>query len=270
MATGKVIARVSLPTSFAGLVWSADGKRLFAGGGFDDRIYRFDHAAGLLSNKTLFDYPDKAFISQPRIWREAKNQRASGPGDYRRRQDTVCRRVVRPLGGPVRRGVGHVPRRGRPRGRELPIRPGARRDRETGSTSASGARPRWPSSTPRIQLSGDLQTEDHPNEMLLAKGGKILYVANANRNTVSVIDTEVGKPVETIGTAIDPKAPPGSTPSSLALSPDESMLLVANANTNNLAVVNVKDPGGSTPLGFIPVGWYPTSVRLHAMARRST
>ena len=40
------------------------------------------------------------------------------------------------------------------------------------------------------------------------------------------------------------------------------MLFVANANTNNLAVVNVKDPGGSAPLGFIPVGWYPTSVRL--------
>ncbi len=40
------------------------------------------------------------------------------------------------------------------------------------------------------------------------------------------------------------------------------MLLVANANTNNLAVVNVKDPGGSAPLGFIPVGWYPTSVVL--------
>ena len=116
--------------------------------------------------------------------------------------------------------------------------------------------------TDTFKLTASWPTEEHPNEMLLAKGGKILYVANANRNTVSVIDTEVGRSIETIGTAIDPKAPPGSTPSSLALSPDESMLFVANANTNNLAVVNVKDPGGSAPLGFIPVGWYPTSVRL--------
>jgi Phosphoesterase family len=98
--------------------------------------------------------------------------------------------------------------------------------------------------------------------MLLAKGGKILYVANANRNTVTVIDAVAGRPIETIGTAIDPKAPSGSTPVSLALTPDESMLLVANANTNNLTVVSVKDPGGSAPLGFIPVGWYPTSVAL--------
>src|SRR6185312_6666618 len=31
-------------------------------------------------------------------------------------------------------------------------------------------------------------TQEHPNEMLLARGGKTLYVANANRNTVTVFD----------------------------------------------------------------------------------
>ncbi len=40
------------------------------------------------------------------------------------------------------------------------------------------------------------------------------------------------------------------------------MLFVANADTNVIAVVNVKDVGDSTPLGFIPTGWYPTSVRV--------
>ena len=64
--TGRIIGRVTLPASFAGLVWSADGKRLFAGGGFDDRIYRFDHAEGLLSKKTVFEYPNlKAFLAKP-------------------------------------------------------------------------------------------------------------------------------------------------------------------------------------------------------------
>jgi YVTN family beta-propeller protein len=114
--------------------------------------------------------------------------------------------------------------------------------------------------TPRLLIT--IATQEHPNELHLARGGKILYVANANRNSVSVIDTVAGRAVETIGTAIDPTAPAGCTPSALALSPDESILLVANANTNNLAVVNVKDPGASTPLGFIPTGWYPTSVRM--------
>ncbi len=65
-SNGRIIGRVTLPASFAGLVWSADGKRLFAGGGFDDRIYRFDHAEGLLSKKTVFEYPDrKAFLAEP-------------------------------------------------------------------------------------------------------------------------------------------------------------------------------------------------------------
>ncbi len=65
-ANGKVIGRVALPGTFAGLVWSADGKQLFVGGGFDDLVYRFDHADGLLSKKTVFEYPDrKAFLAAP-------------------------------------------------------------------------------------------------------------------------------------------------------------------------------------------------------------
>ena len=40
------------------------------------------------------------------------------------------------------------------------------------------------------------------------------------------------------------------------------MLFVANANTNDVAVVNVRELGASKPLGFIPAGWYPTSVRV--------
>ena len=56
--SGKIIGRVSLPASFSGLIWSHDGKRLFAGGGFDDKIYRFDCAEGLLSAKAVFSYPD--------------------------------------------------------------------------------------------------------------------------------------------------------------------------------------------------------------------
>src|SRR4029077_9971923 len=106
------------------------------------------------------------------------------------------------------------------------------------------------------------KSQEHPNELLLRRQGQALYVAKANPNTVSVFDTQSGKSIETIGTAISPRAPAGSTPSALALTPDESVLFVANANTNNLAVVNVKEPGESTPLGFIPTGWYPTSVRV--------
>jgi len=105
-------------------------------------------------------------------------------------------------------------------------------------------------------------TQEHPNEMILTASGKMLFVANANRNTVTVFDTETGKTLETLNAALYPNAPSGSTPNSLALTPDEKILFVANADNNNLAVFDVSAPGHSHSLGFIPVGWYPTSVRV--------
>jgi len=105
-------------------------------------------------------------------------------------------------------------------------------------------------------------TQEHPNEMILGKSGRHLFVANANRNTVSVFDTDTGKCVETLFASFSPDALPGSTPMSLALSPDEKTLYVANACNNNVAVFDVSTPGKSHSIGFIPVGWYPTSVRV--------
>ena len=49
---------------------------------------------------------------------------------------------------------------------------------------------------------------------------------------------------------------------SLALTPDESKLFVANAGNNDVAVFDVSNHGHSHALGFIPVGKYPTSVRV--------
>jgi hypothetical protein len=112
------------------------------------------------------------------------------------------------------------------------------------------------------------QAQEHPNEMLLNRAGTRLFVANANRNTVSVLDTADGRTVELLAATLEPNAPPGSTPCSLALSPDESLLFVAQANINAIAVFQVETTGRSRSLGFIPVGWYPTAVRLTPNGRR--
>jgi DNA-binding beta-propeller fold protein YncE len=105
-------------------------------------------------------------------------------------------------------------------------------------------------------------TGEHPNEMLLTKSGRSLFVANANLNTVTVLDTATGRTAETLNAAPGPDALPGSTPNSLALSPDETKLFVANACNDNVAVFDISRIGKSHALGFIPVGWYPTSVRV--------
>ena len=107
-------------------------------------------------------------------------------------------------------------------------------------------------------------TEEHPNEMVLSKDGRRLFVANANRNTVSVLDTADGHLTETLLAELTPNAPPGNTPNSVALSPDGNLLFVANANINAISVFDVSSSGKARGLGFIPVGWYPTSVRISA------
>ena len=142
--------------------------------------------------------------------------------------------------------------------------------RAAGCSSACGARPPSPSSTrPRRKVVGTWPTETHPTEMALSPDGKTLFVACSNSTRVSVLDaSRDGKGLETIRCALYPDAPSGNTPNSLTLTPDGQMLFVANADANNLAVFNVTAPGQSKPLGFIPTGWYPTSVRYNPADQR--
>ncbi len=113
-----------------------------------------------------------------------------------------------------------------------------------------------------------IPTEKHPTEMAFGPGEKTLFVACSNSTRVSVLDLKEGKPLETINCALYANAPNGNTPNSLCLTPDGKILFVANADNNNLAVFNVEKPGDAKPLGFIPVGMYPTSVRYDAATKR--
>jgi len=106
-----------------------------------------------------------------------------------------------------------------------------------------------------------IKTGNHPNEIILNKKGNILFVANSNDNSVSVINTITHKTIEVLSATLYPTKLTGSTTNGLALSPDEKTLYIANADNNCLAVFDVSKPGNSHSKGFIPVGWYPTNVR---------
>ncbi len=106
-----------------------------------------------------------------------------------------------------------------------------------------------------------IKTGSHPNELLLNKKGTYLFVANANDNSVSVINTITRKTIEVFSTTLYPTKLTGSTTNGLALSPNEKTLYIANADNNCLAVFDVTKPGSSQSMGFIPVGWYPTNVK---------
>jgi YVTN family beta-propeller protein len=112
------------------------------------------------------------------------------------------------------------------------------------------------------QIKREYHVGDNPNEICLSKDGKWLYVANANDNSVSVINVKNEEVVETLNAALYPNAPSGSTTNGLALSEDQKTLYIANADNNCLAVFDVSQPGQSKSKGFIPVGWYPTNVKV--------
>jgi DNA-binding beta-propeller fold protein YncE len=103
---------------------------------------------------------------------------------------------------------------------------------------------------------------DHPNEMILNKNQDLLFVANSLDNSVSIIDLINNRTLEVLQCALYPDAPNGSTTNSLALSEDEKTLYVANADNNCLAVFDLTTRAESRAMGFIPTGWYPTSVRF--------
>lgn len=112
------------------------------------------------------------------------------------------------------------------------------------------------------KITKEIAVGNHPNEITFSKNGKWLYVANANDNSVSVINTKEGKVIETLNAALYPNAPSGSTSNGVALSENGKTLYIANADNNCLAVFDVTNPGKSVSKGFIPVGWYPTNVKV--------
>ncbi len=113
-----------------------------------------------------------------------------------------------------------------------------------------------------LALSATIAVGEHPNQVAIHPTDGRVFVACASSNSVSAIDPKEDAVVETISTALFPRAPEGSTPDALAVSPDGKTLFVANADNNCVAVIDVEAPGRSAVKGFIPTGWYPSSVAV--------
>lgn len=113
-----------------------------------------------------------------------------------------------------------------------------------------------------LSLIRTIPVGSHPNELAMTGDGKFLFTSCANDNSVHIVDTKSLMVVEKLHTACFPDSPAGSTPNALAISEDNKRLYVANADNNSLAVFDISDIGESRSLGFIPTGWYPTSVKV--------
>ena len=116
--------------------------------------------------------------------------------------------------------------------------------------------------TRRQETAGWIPVGDNPNDLCISHSGKYLFVSNANDNSVSVISLDQKKVIEILNSALYPDSPTGSTTNSVALSDDDKTLYIANADNNCLAVFDVSYPGKSFSKGFIPTAWYPTCIRV--------
>src|SRR6185312_14203407 len=99
----------------------------------------------------------------------------------------------------------------------------------------------------------------HSSTMALSPNGKLLVVANAGSDTLTVIDTGTDKIVETIWARQNPGDLFGAQPNALAFDKSGKKLFVCNGTQNAVAVFHFK-PGESKLLGLIPVGWFPGAI----------
>ena len=99
----------------------------------------------------------------------------------------------------------------------------------------------------------------HPCDLVLDASRERLYVANANSDAVSVLDTKARKVIATWKVRLDPRLPFGSSPNALALSPDGNVLWVCLGTNNAIAAL---DTATGNVLGALPAGWYPGACLL--------
>src|SRR5216683_90707 len=134
-------------------------------------------------------------------------------------------------------------------------------------------------STARPVVTGRIPLKGQPIRLILNKNQTRLFDAEGSSDTVAVISTTSHKVLEEISTTApkdvfeNSRDYKGSSPNSLALSPDEQTLYVTNAGANDVAVIELgggnnagKDENWqkSKLVGLIPTGWYPNSVSVSA------
>jgi DNA-binding beta-propeller fold protein YncE len=280
LATQKVLAVTPVHETYGGLVFSSNGHQLYCTGGGDDvlHVFGFDHgqvgaprdiplplagAHAVIAGVAAGADPHTAFVtvlfsslvmrvdldrSRP-AWTTALDPVAAGADQAAAKSEIA---EIAPNDEPSQTlvdgadplGLTFDPRRHRLYATLWGKSDVAVLDSDHGQILA-----RWP-----VGL--------HPNDILLSRDQRRLFVSIGGKNSIVVLDPDTGAIVETLNSAFAPGDPPGSTPDSLALSPDGNTLFAANAYNNDIAVFDVSVPRQSRALGFIPTGWFPTSVRL--------
>jgi YVTN family beta-propeller protein len=289
IAHGTPVQRqvLSVPNSFVGLVFAADCKTFFVSGGVDDSVHVFTLGAhGWAENGTPIALGHGS--SGNGLWSGSVRPEAAGmalsadgkklvvanyENDSISVLDVASRSKLYELD--LRPGKLDAKEAGIPGG-EFPygvaikgnhtVYVSSVRDREVVVIDIANA----PKVVTRIVVQGN------PNRLLLNRSQSELFVATDNADTVDVIDTRSNTVVARIDTAgptrsFPGKIPVGSSPNSLAFSPDEKRLYVTNSGSNSVAVIELDSHAHQVSghvVGLIPTGWFPNSVSVSADGTR--
>src|SRR5882757_5123351 len=271
IATQKRTQFFPLPEVWNGLAFSADGRRIFVGGGDSGQIYQFSYAGGkvgCIATNEPAPEDELVFLAgltvHPRTGRIYVCNEANHE-IWVLNPTTLAREATIPVGEHPHSCIFGAD------GRHLYV-------------SNWGGRSVSVVDTQKNRRVRDIAVGIRPNDLALSKDGR-LFVACSGDNTVHVIQTKAledsgqdASPArrlpentrEIISTSLYPQSPEGSTPDAVAVSPDGKTLFVANADNNSVLVMDISNSlfedaqrnGESVSVvnGFIPVGWYPSTL----------
>ena len=267
-ASGRVTGTTPVEDGWLGLAFSPRGDRVYVGGGSRAAVFELSFAAGMLRPARTFavsppgERNDRDFIGDVTLSPDGRLLYAAEL--YR---DTVA--VINPQSGTVidRFKTGRRPYRilFHPDGKSFFV-----------THWADGSLGHYDTAT-GSQL-GVVRLGAHPTDIVFRAGAPEevaegeatwvarLFVAAANTNSVYAIGISPGRELnllESINVSMTPRQPLGMTPSALALSPDRKRLYVACSDANAAAVIDVSEDRSRVE-GFIPTGWYPTTLRAIA------
>jgi DNA-binding beta-propeller fold protein YncE len=277
-ATGAVVQTLGQPAAFLGLAWSPDGRTIYASGGNQDVVYRYDWngARAALRDSLILAEADTSAMPNPVAPGETRVRGQVGkryPAGLALSPDGRTLYVAENLGDAlavVDVGSGRVRQR-------FPMEryPYGVVTAPDGTVYASA----WGGSTVSVfepagggllRPAGAIEVGRHPSALLLSRDGARLYAASASTDRVAVVDTRARR----VGAQLADPPPSGpdegAGPNALALSPAGDRLYVAEADANAVAVFplsaatsGVASATGDDRLaGRIPAAWYPTAVAV--------
>ena len=110
----------------------------------------------------------------------------------------------------------------------------------------------------------------HPTAMLLSPDEKLLYVALSNADAIAVVSPESARIVALLSTTVRNQEFAGTSPSALAQSSDGKRLFVADASSNAVAVFDTSSLNPTAPVGESApspaLGFIPTDWYPSALA----